>query len=52
MRLRQAAGTDACDHITRIGPDDGDIPADRGLYVEISTGCRGRGKTSRTSPGC
>ncbi|MEA5367829.1 hypothetical protein VA596_50420 [Amycolatopsis sp., V23-08] len=42
-RLRQAAGMDADTYITRIGPEDGgvdvDIPEDRGLYVEISTGC-------------
>jgi hypothetical protein len=42
-RLRQAAGMDADEYITRIGPDDVDvdvdIPEDRGLYVEISTGC-------------
>jgi hypothetical protein len=34
---------DAGSYITRIGPDDVDvdvdIPEDRGLYVEISTGC-------------
>jgi hypothetical protein len=42
-RLRRAAGMDAGSYLTRIGPDDVDvdvdIPEDRGLYVEISTGC-------------
>ncbi|WP_410620879.1 hypothetical protein [Amycolatopsis sp. cmx-8-4] len=37
---------DAGDYLTRIGPDstdvEVDIPEDRGLYVEISTGCVAR----------